>query len=120
MPTVSDIDQQIADLEAKKRQLIADEKRSALKKVQLAIQELNALGFSYSLVEGQSSTGTRRTGIRQQVLALIQKAPTTRADVIQALDAAGDKKAQQSISNALANLKKTGAVSLVDGTYTAK
>jgi hypothetical protein len=40
-----------------------------------------------------------------------------RADILTAMGAAGDKRAEQSISNALSNAKKQGQVALVDGLY---
>ena len=122
MTTVTDIEAQIAELEAQKRTLIADEKKSAIKKAQLAIDELNALGFNYSLVEkGSAPSRTRRTGIRQEVLAIIKEAAgdISRSDLLQKLEAE-TKSAQQSISNALAALKKSGEIEGERGVYRTK
>lgn len=123
MTTLSDIDQQIAALKRQKEQLIKAEKDAAMKKVMDAIAELNALGFTYTLVEEgakPATTGKRRTGVRQEVLELISNKAggMTRADVIEAMDGQDDKSLQQSISNALTNLKKAGAVSLDNKVYT--
>ena len=41
-----------------------------------------------------------------------------RAGIIEQLNVKGDKSAEQSVSNALANLKKSGAVAHGDGKYT--
>ena len=68
-----------------------------------------------------STTGSRRrTGIRQNVLEVVKRHPKgiSRADVLQEMGAKGEKRAEQSISNALANLKKQGEVRLDQGQYT--
>lgn len=115
---ISTIDQQIKELEAQKQKLIEDEKKTALKKAQAAVDALNALGFHYSLVNAATSTRPRRSGVRAEVKALVKKHPgITRADILDKLDAKGEKKAEQSISNALANLKKAGEITLTDGQY---
>lgn len=123
MTDVSDIDRQIAELEAQKQQIVQQQKDQALKKVQDAIAELNALGFNYSLSEGSRtrSTGTRRTGVRQDVLKAVKAAGPdgiSRADLLAKLDA-NDNSAKQSISNALANLKKAGEIDGERGHYQA-
>jgi hypothetical protein len=66
-------------------------------------------------------TGTRRTGIRQDVLNLIKQHPDgiSRGDILIAMDAKGDRSREQSISNALAALKRTNAVSGEGGNYRA-
>ena len=119
MTTLTDIDKQIQALEAQKRKLIEDEKKSALKKAQLALDELNALGFNYQLVQGgKTTTRTRRSGIRDDVKKHVKASPgITRADLLEKMNAKGDTKAEQSISNALANLKKVGEITLTDGQY---
>ncbi len=115
--------EQIRELEAQKAKLLEDAKAAAVKKADEAIAELAELGFNYKLVEGGSSTpstGRRRTGVRQDVLNLVtEKGTITRADVLMLMDAKGDKSAEQSISNALANLKKAGKLVLEDGMYKA-
>lgn len=54
----------------------------------------------------------RRGGKREELLSLIAEHPAglTRADIIAVMEALGDKAATQSISNALAALKKAGRV----------
>lgn len=79
MTALSDIDKQIAELEAKKKALIKKEKDDAMDKVKTALAELNALGFNYSLSDGTTTTRTtrtRRSGVRNDVLALIKKSPS--------------------------------------------
>ncbi len=126
MNALTDIDKQIADLQAKKQKLIEDEKKSAMKKVEDALKELNALGFHYQLVDGTkatrtSKTRTRRSGVRDSVLAEIKKHPggISRADLLAAMGATDDK-AQQSISNAVAALKKNDEIISEQGHYTAQ
>jgi hypothetical protein len=62
-------------------------------------------------------------GVRQQVLDLIRSKPEglARADVLGLLNMSGDKSAEQSVSNALANLKKDGKITqpAKRGPYTA-
>ena len=119
MPTISDIDKQIAALEAQKQKIIDDEKKAALKKVEDALAELNALGFNYKLTGGASPLGKRRAGVRQSVLEVVKKANGIRpADIAATLDM-GDKSGKQSVANALAALKKAKLVSAKDGIYRA-
>ncbi|MFG6605255.1 hypothetical protein ACGYLM_01405 [Sulfitobacter sp. 1A10445] len=124
MNTLSDIDKQIAELQAQKQKLIDDEKKNALKKVEDAIKELNALGFNYQLVDGTKktkTTRTRRSGVRDSVLAEIKKHPggISRADLMAAMNATDDK-AQTSVSNAVAALKKNDEITAEQGHYTAQ
>lgn len=117
---------QIMELEAKKQQLLSQAKNEALKAAEKAVADLNNLGFNYRLVEGGTSTRTtseprgRRGGVADNVLETIKKSPEglTRAQVLDALSAT-DVKAQQSISNALSNLKKKGQLTADGGVYRA-
>ena len=63
----------------------------------------------------------RRTGIRQSVMEAVRRHPDgiSRADLVEELGVKGDKSGEQSISNALSNLKKQGKVGLDQGRYTA-
>ncbi len=119
MPTLSELDHQIAALEAQKKQIVSEEKKRVLSKVENALKELNALGYNYKLT-GTTTTGTRRTGIRKHVLDAVKAAPNgiTRAELLTQLNAT-DKSAQQSVSNALAALKKAGTVDAKDGVYSS-
>ena len=66
-------------------------------------------------------SGKRRTGIRNDVWALVKaKGPMTRAKVLETMKAKGDKSLTGSISNALASLKKSGALTLKNRNYKAK
>ena len=85
------------------------------------------IGFTYRVVEGgqptQSpprATGTRRAGVRDQVLSLVTANPgITRSALIAEMNIKGDKSAEQSLSNALAALKKGGQIDNPDGNYKA-
>ena len=61
----------------------------------------------------------RESGKRNEVLTLVQSFPhgATRADLIDKLNIKGDKAAEQSLSNALASLKKQGHLTQTDGKY---
>lgn len=118
---------QIRKLDEQKAALLSQAKKEAMDTAHKAIASLNELGFNYRLVLGEgsaptarASTGTRRSGIREQVLAVIQQSSgMARADLLKAMDAGGDKSAEQSISNALAALKKAGIITANGGVYTA-
>ncbi|MDE0348742.1 MAG: hypothetical protein OXM56_03410 [Gammaproteobacteria bacterium] len=63
----------------------------------------------------------RRTSRRGAIVSIIEAAGSDgigRAGIIEQLNVKGDKSAEQSVSNALANLKKSGAVAHGDGKYT--
>ena len=62
--------------------------------------------------------GSRRTEILS-VIASFGSAGVGRGDIIDTFDVKGDKSAEQSISSALAALKKSGAVKHQDGKYIA-
>ena len=118
---------EIKKLDEKKAQLLSQAKQEALQVANAAIKALNELGFNYQLVQGEGSpvtvrsSGTRRTGIRDEVLATVQKHKDgiSRSQLLEVMQAKGDKSAEQSISNALAALKKDGKVSGDDGIYKA-
>ena len=122
-PTVLD---RIKELDAEKARLMDEAKTNALATAEGAIAELNALGFSYRLVEAGKAprastpapTGKRRTGIRDEVLSIIASSADgiSRADLLAKLDAS-DKSAQQAVSNAVSALKKDGKISGEGGHY---
>ena len=63
----------------------------------------------------------RRTSRRAAIVSVIEAAGSEgigRSGIIEQLNVKGDKSAEQSVSNALANLKKAGAVAHGDGKYT--
>lgn len=129
MAKATSIIDQIRALDAEKTKLMDEAKANALATAEQAVAELNELGFNYRLTQDakapkatrQTVPGTRRTGIRDQVLALIQSAGPdgiTRKDLLEKLEAT-DKSAEQSISNAISALKKAGSIGGEKGTYSA-
>lgn len=112
---------EIKKLDAKKKSLLSKAKAEALKTAQKAVADLNALGFDYALVDNEkpakkraqtvSGKRPRRTGMRDEVLKVIKKseAGLKRKEILEKLKAS-DKSAQQSVSNALAVLKKSNAI----------
>lgn len=105
---------EIRKLDEQKKQLLQSAKSEALKKAKQAIDELNELGFNYELVErdtGAKPRGTRRTGIRNNVLSVVKSHPQgiRRSDVLDKMNA-NDKSTQQSVSNALSALKKNNHI----------
>lgn len=126
MPTLDEIDAQIRALEDQKKQIQKKAKDAALAKANAAIEELRKLGYSYRLAEldrtarAPASGGPRRTGIRDQVLAVVKAAGTiSAADVLTKMNAT-DETEKTSIRNALAALKRNNSVALKDGSYTSK
>lgn len=115
--------EQIRKLDEQKAELLSSAKTEALAKANDAIKALAELGFNYRLVEGSGrAIGTRRSGIRQLVLDAIKAGPPggiTRADLIVQLNA-DDKSGQQSVSNAVAALKRQGLIDTDNGVYRAK
>lgn len=121
--------ERIKQLDLERAKLMDEAKASALASAETAVAELNTLGFSYRLVQGGSSTATRaprtpsssrRGGVREQVLEAIKASSPDgigRADLLGKLEAKGDTKAEQSISNALSALKKAGTVDATNGQY---
>lgn len=126
MPTLEEIDAQIRQLEDQKKQIQQKAKDAALAKANAAIEELRKLGYSYRLAELDRSAapratgGARRTGIREQVLAVIKgTSGISAADVLTKMNATTDAD-KTSVRNALAGLKRGGSVDMKDGNYVAK
>lgn len=112
---------QIRKLEEQKSQLLSAAKQEALQKAEAAIKELRELGYEYRLVQGEGEPRTgRRSGIREEVLSHIKRADgISRAQLLETMGAKGTKSAEQSISNALAALKKAGTIGGDNGIYRA-
>lgn len=116
---------ELKKLDEQRAKLIDKAKAEALKQAEQAVEDLNALGFNYSLSDKTRPTptvrGQRRTGIRQEVLQAIADNPDgiNRAELLDKLDAKGNKSAEQSISNALSALKKSDSISADGGVYRA-
>ncbi|MEJ6011418.1 hypothetical protein [Novosphingobium aquae] len=127
---MSSVLEKIRELDAQKAQLLSEAKKEAMAAAHKAIASLAELGFNYSLVQGEGSgsisraprmPGTRRSGVREEVLAVIEANPSGlgRAAILKEMGAE-DKASQQSISNALAALKKVGTVTADGGLYKAR
>jgi hypothetical protein len=65
-------------------------------------------------------TGTRRGSRQDGILAILKDAPDGmgRADILDKLGLKGNKTGEQSISNALNNMKKAGKIGSKEGRYT--
>ena len=115
---------QIMELEAKKQALMSQAKTEALKAAEKAIADLNNLGFNYRLVEGTATRTTtvtrspRKGGVADTIIEHIKKSESglSRSQLLGIMDAT-DKASQQSISNALSNLKKKGTLTAENGIY---
>jgi hypothetical protein len=83
------------------------------------LAELGAVAKSASMTPGG---GTRRSGIKKEMMNLIKghQSGMPRADILKKMGVKGDKSAESSISNALANAKRKGELTQSsDGTYKA-
>lgn len=126
---------QIMELEAQKQAILSKAKSELLNAAERAVADLNNLGFQYTLVEGSTAPNVmrgaskgemrearspRQGGVSDRVLEAVRAAPEglARAGVLTALNA-DDTKAEQSISNALSNLKKAGKLTAENGVYKA-
>ncbi len=106
---------QIKELEQQKQAVVTQAHDEALNRAELAIKDLNALGFKYKLTK--TGTAPKRTGIRQQVLQTIKTADgLTPAAICETLNLT-DTKGKTAVTNALTYLKSKGEVTVEDGVY---
>ncbi len=114
--------EQLRALEEKKQELLKEAKAEALSNAKRAVSDLNSLGFSYKLVEDKEEPASRKKNIKRRVLETIESSRNglTRRELIEAFGARSDKKAQQSVSNALYALKKDGVILSENGRYKKK
>ena len=76
------------------------------------------LGKPARTIKAAKNTRAPRGAKREELLALIEDTPgLTRGEIIEKLGIKGDKSQEQSISNALATLKKAGTIAATDGKY---
>ena len=112
---------EIRKLDEQKIKLLGDAKKEALAQAREAIAALAELGFNYQLVAGDAPApkGKRRTGIRDEVLAKVKAHPkgVARAPLLEEMGVKGDRRGEQSVSNALAALKKAGTITAKNGVY---
>jgi hypothetical protein len=108
-------------LSKSREQLLAQQKE-----IQTALdgidREMDAIGAYESVKTGKpkaTRTRGRRGGRRIEILALLQKKPMARKDLLLALKVKGDKAGERSVSNALTVLTKTKKLKrLADRRYT--
>lgn len=108
-------------LNAKKAEL--DEQLQAIEREFAAItayEQVKAGKSSATSQSGSRRTG-RRSGRRQEVLNLIKGVSTglTRGDLLERLNVKGERREEQSVSNALSALKRAGHLDQRDGKYFA-
>jgi len=128
--------EQLKALDEQRATLLNEAKATALATAEASVAELNELGFNYRLVEGGTAptvhvprapraqgTGTRRSGIRDDVYDTIKAAGadgTTPSAIREALGIIdGDKSGYQSVANALSALKKASKIGDKAGKYVA-
>lgn len=96
-------------------------KIKALEKELVGIdREMEAVNAYYASKTGKRvSTGQRapRGKRREEILSLVKNGGMGRADILEALGVKGDKSGEQSVSNALSSMKKSGALAVDDGKY---
>ena len=109
---------------SRRRDELVEQKRDLDRQLQKIEQEFAAVDAYERAKKGggaapAGSGSRRRTGIRQNVLEVIKRHRNgiKRADILEEMSVKGDKRAEQSISNALSNLKKQGQIRLEDGAY---
>ena len=54
--------QRIQELDRERTELFEQAKEEALRRAHQAVEDLNALGLKYRLVEGESAAGSKRAG----------------------------------------------------------
>lgn len=119
------IEKERARLGALRDDLLAQRARIATQLADID-QELAAIGAYERAKQGKpvraakagKSIRAPRGAKREELLSLIEDTPgLTRGEIIEKLGIKGDKSQEQSISNALAALKKSGTITATDGKY---
>lgn len=122
------LDEEEARIRTQREQLKEQAKEEALAAVNAAIEELNALGYSYRLVQGREQTRSaprqttgRRSGIRDQVLQTVASAGGDGIAAAAVREKLGmdDKPGTQAVANALAALKRQSKIAQKGGLYIA-
>ena len=108
-------------LNARREELVSRRREldDQLAGVDREIEAINAWETVKTGTPGKKSSGNR-SGKRSTVLALLEANPLgmARGEIIEAMDLKGDKSGEQSVSNALKQLKKLGKIrSGDDGKY---
>ena len=109
-----------------KRKAILDQQKELVKQLAEIDREFTAVAAYEAAKKGKSITIGRATGSRaprgqrqQQIIDILNKHPTgiRRADILATLGVKGDKSGEQSVSNALNNMRKAGKITSADGKY---
>lgn len=106
----------LAQLIEQERTRLTEEKQKLETRLQEINRELEAVTAYERAKTGKTTTpttGTRRSGIRNDVFTVIAASTEgmNRRQLLEHFNAVGDKKLEQSISNALSALKKSGQIS---------
>lgn len=106
------------------RQKLLDQKAELDNKIAAIDQEMKAIDAYERAKTGKTTTrtsGKRRSGVRDDVLKHVKSHPQgiARAALLEEMGVKGDRSGEQSVSNALAALKKSGAITAQDGVYKA-
>lgn len=101
--------------EAEKRRDIIDEEIAGYQREKKAL-----IAYHNALTPSAKRSTGKRASRQDGVMSLLKDHTTglKRADILDKLSLKGNKTGEQSISNALANLKKAGKITSKDGVYT--
>lgn len=83
--------------------------------VKLEIKAINT--YETTLAGNTAKKGKRTTGITAQIIELLKAKPLNRAQILDSLNGKGNPTIEQSVSNALTNLKKKNKIIAKDGNY---
>lgn len=110
-----------------KRKAILDQQKELAKQLTELEREFTAVAAYEAAKKGKTITiGGGATGSRaprgqrqQQIIDVLNQNPNGigRAEILEALGIKGDKKGEQSVSNALNNMKKSNKITAKDGQY---
>lgn len=107
------------------KQALVSQKNDLDRQIAGLDKELAAIEAYESVKSGRTATssssgGTRRTGIRDQILAVVKAAPDgiSAGDVLKQMDATSDQD-KTAVRNALSALKKNNSIGLANGVYSA-
>lgn len=115
------LDRQRADVLSKKADL--DNELQSIEREMAAITayERAKVGKSAASALQSARRNGRRSGRRQEVLDLLKGSPDglSRREILERLDVKGERREEQSVSNALSALKKAGQLGQEGGKYVA-
>ena len=99
-----------------KRDTVRGKQKELEKELQGIDREMDAISaYENAKKGGSSGGGTRRSGVRKEVLAIVNGGQgMSRGEILEAMGAKDDKKAASSISQALGALKKGNSIGYDD------